>query len=268
MLNANIFDIDVLWNNKFGVWIIDKSRPTEPILKISQEDFHLIKGGVYKSLNNLIQYSGKKYYVGTDLYNKIKVLCKNRKIPLSNLGVSLHELIHPTGESVQFNIDNIKHLRDKNEDIIILDKYPKEYDVVREKFTKELEEIGIVISEWINVPQTIFNRDIDEINYNKSIVIVSKFFRSERIYKNIYYYDTDKSTIDFINSSINDVIKKIFDDTDDIKKQDMVEKAKDLTLSTYYVTENKMNKFIKNTIPIKINSVIKKLESFLWIRKK
>ena len=268
MLNASIFDIDVLWNNNFSIWIIDKSRPSEPILKISQEDFHLIKNGVYKKLDNLIDYSGKKYYIGDNMYNKIKVLCKNRKIPLSNLGVSIQELIHPSVESIKFNMDNIKQLKNKNEDIFILDKYGKEYDESRKDFTTKLNDMGIVITEWINVPQTIFNRDMDEINWNKAIVIVSKFFRSEKTYTNIYYYDSDRNTIDFINTTINDVIKKIFDDSDDIKKQDMIKRAKNLILFTCYVTDNKMNRFIKNNIPIKIDSVIKKLESFLWIRKK
>ena len=54
-MRSYFFDIDTILTVYNKVWIVDKSNPNMPLLRINQSDFNLIKSGVYKNQGNKIK---------------------------------------------------------------------------------------------------------------------------------------------------------------------------------------------------------------------
>ena len=61
-MRAYFFDIDSILTVYNKVWIVDKSNPNIPLLRINQSDFNLIKSGVYKNQGNKINFAGNFYW--------------------------------------------------------------------------------------------------------------------------------------------------------------------------------------------------------------
>ena len=55
MVNGVFFDLDVLIDMNQQCWIVEKTRPNIPIMKISKSDFNLIKSGIYSKQGNKIE---------------------------------------------------------------------------------------------------------------------------------------------------------------------------------------------------------------------
>ena len=72
-MKAHFFDLDTILRIDNKVWIIDKKNPNNPIMKISQSDFNLIKKGVYKSQNSQLYFNGVNYWIPETLLNELKV---------------------------------------------------------------------------------------------------------------------------------------------------------------------------------------------------
>ncbi len=75
---AHFFDIDVILTHDSRVWIVDKSNPNVPIMKIKQSDFNLIKSGIWMSQGNKLDLNGKIFWLSDDIMNALKVKCKVR----------------------------------------------------------------------------------------------------------------------------------------------------------------------------------------------
>lgn len=117
---CNVFDIDTILVIDSKVWIVDKTKPNIPILKISEYEFNLIKDGIYKSQDNKIYFNGKVYWLPTTLYNNIKIHAKNYKADLNNLGISIQEflnkdIIDNTNYELRIDLLN-KLLKNKTDD--------------------------------------------------------------------------------------------------------------------------------------------------------
>jgi hypothetical protein len=93
-MKAHFFDLDTILTTDNKVWLVDKTIPNIPIMKISQSDFNLIKKGIYKSQGNSINFSGHTYWLPTDLFEKIKIKAKNHRADISNLAFSLQEFMN------------------------------------------------------------------------------------------------------------------------------------------------------------------------------
>ena len=85
-MRSYFFDIDTILTVYNKVWIVDKSNPNMPLLRINQSDFNLIKSGVYKNQGNKINFAGNFYWIPIDLMNEIKIKCKNNK-SISQVGI-------------------------------------------------------------------------------------------------------------------------------------------------------------------------------------
>ncbi len=116
------FDLDnTLWYIKSDVWVIDKNKPSVPILKISPIEFALIKSGIYVKDDILIEYNGDSYFISKDMLERIERKIKN--IKLNNIGISYSEFFDDNilnKKDVQVLLDNIKHLIGKNIEIGVL----------------------------------------------------------------------------------------------------------------------------------------------------
>ena len=117
-MKAHFFDIDTLikFNNK--AWIVDKNKPSKPIMKISKSDLSLISSGIYRKQGNKIEFNGKIFWLPTDMYNEIKVKAKFHKSNLSDLAISLQEFYNKDIiDNINFdlNLDLILKLKNKLE---------------------------------------------------------------------------------------------------------------------------------------------------------
>ncbi len=71
-MKAHFFDLDTIIRIDNKVWIIDKKNPNNPILKISQSDFNLIRKGIYRSHNQRLSLNGTNYWFPEEIMNQIK----------------------------------------------------------------------------------------------------------------------------------------------------------------------------------------------------
>ena len=278
---AHFFDIEsiLVTNNK--VWIVDKTNPNIPILKINQSDFNLIKSGIYKSQGNSITFSGKSYWISKELIDKIKIKSKNYKSDISNLGFSMQEFMNKELiENIDYEIneDVISHLKNKNDDVyVICSKNTKRnYELIIKKIEEKLSDIGIVIKNYYFISETFYNRNEDQISHKKARLLIQHLigyktddnkFTDEEIttYDEVYFYDEEKSSIDISNDS-NKILEFLLSNTESSIKDRIKDilKSKDKELITNLVTPNKFNRFITNKITLKWSNIVKTFESFKW----
>jgi hypothetical protein len=276
---AHFFDIEsiLVTNNK--VWIVDKTNPNIPILKINQSDFNLIKSGIYKSQGNCINFSGKSYWIPKELIEKIKIKSKNYKSDISNLGFSMQEFMNKELiENIDYEIneDVISHLRNKNDDVyVICSKNTKRnYELIIKKIEEKLSDIGIVIKNYYFISETFYNRNEDQISHKKARLLIQHLigyktddnkFANEEIssYDTIYFYDEEKLSIDISNDS-NKILEFLLSNTElsiKDKVKDII-KSKDKELITNLVTPNKVNRFVTNKVILKWSNIVKTFENF------
>jgi hypothetical protein len=281
IMKAYFFDIDTILTVDNKVWLIDKSNPNIPLLKIDQSDFNLIKSGIFKSQGNKINFAGDSYWIHTELMNTIKIKCKNNKSDISNLAFSMQEFMNKELiENVDYDIDlqTIMHVKNSDDHIyFICSKNTKRnYELIIKKIEDKLRDNGLIIKNYYFISETFYNRNEDNVSHKKVRLLLQHLiglktegdkFTSEEIeeYDEVYFYDDDISSIDLSNKS-NDVLQILLSNTDtDIKSKikDRL-KSKEHILYVNQVTHNRANKFIQTKVLIGWSNIIKAFESFNW----
>lgn len=281
-MNRGIFlDIDSILTVDNKVWIVDKSNPNIPLLKINQSDFNLIKSGIYKNQGNKINFAGHFYWIPTDLMNKIKIKCKNNKSDISKLAFSMQEFMNKELiENINYdiNIDNIMHVKNTDDHIyLICSKNTKiNYESIIKKIEDKLKDNGLVIKNYYFISETFYNRNEDSISHKKVRLLLQHLiglktdddkFTSEEIeeYDEVFFYDDEPGSIDLAKKA-NDVLQLLLSNTEPDIKTIIKEKikSKEHILHVNLITHNKVNKFITNKVVIGWSNLIKAFESFNW----
>ena len=278
--SCHLFDLDnTLWEIDRKVWVIDKRYPSEPIFKIEESDFNLIKGGVFKSYGNKVTYSGKKYYIDNEMRERVE----NLKVPMLNIGFSLIEYRdEDTIKSLDVNINEklIYSLRNKVDDIYVIsdnsiDKYQKQKKVLE----KSLNKFGHNVKEYYIVTEDISDNNEDSITWTKGLIILKKLIglnikdskfidEASDYYNSVNYYESNEWVIKHIEQ-INKQLNKIYHNSDDNVKSKVMERfsGEDITLNIMEVTNNFMNNIIVKKVEINRPSNIMLFESFKNIKK-
>lgn len=170
---AFFFDINSLITTNSKVWIVDRDKPNNPLLRISKSDFNLIKKGVYKKDNIKFEMQGDSYWLSKDLFDQIKIKSKNKNINISRLAFSMQEFMNKEiieNNDFTIHLENIRHLKNTSGDIyIICSKNTKNnYELIISKLEDKLKEIGLVVKNYYYISETFYNRDEDDINNKKS----------------------------------------------------------------------------------------------------
>jgi hypothetical protein len=280
MKTSNFFDINTLITINSKVWIIDKLKPNNPILKISKSEFNLLKKGVYKKDNIKFDISGKTYWFNQDLIDKIKIRCKNADVDISSLSFSMQEFMNKEivdNDDFSIHMEHIEHLKNVNEDIyIICSKNNKaNYEVPMVKLEKKLEEIGISIKKTYFLSETFYNRDEDDINLTKVRLLIQHLiglktkgdkFTEEELekYDIINFYDDELHVIELAKNA-NEVLQFLISNSEDEIKNNVKEvlKANDCILFVNQVTFNRVNRFLKTKVVLQWQNLIRKFESFI-----
>jgi hypothetical protein len=277
---CNVFDIDTILVIDSKVWIVDKTKPNIPILKISEYEFNLIKDGIYKSQDNKIYFNGKVYWLPTTLYNNIKIHAKNYKADLNNLGISIQEflnkdIIDNTNYELRTDLLN-KLLKNKTDDnYVICSKLTKRnYESIIEKVEKKLNEEGIIIKKFIFINETFYDKDADFVHYKKIEFLLrlltgykiqdKKFIdKQNKQYSVVNFYDIDLGTLSIYND-INNYLKSILNKSDNGLKE-VIKENIDLIkplLEINQLTTNKHNQIISKNVYLDYSNLFKTFESF------
>lgn len=280
-MRGHFFDIDTILTVDNKVWIVDKSNPNIPLLKIKQSEFNLIKSGIYKSQNNKIEFSGISYWVTTSLMNEIKIKCKNSKSDISKIAFSMQEFMNKDLiENIEYgiNIENIYHLKNTDDHIYLIcsKNNKRSYESIIKKIEDKLKENGLVVKNYYFISETFYNRNKDDISYKKVRLLLQHLiglktddnkFTSEDIetYEDVYFYDDDVDSIKIAIDSNNILQLLISNSEDDVKS--MVKdrlRSKEHILFVNQVTHNKVNKFITTKVILLWSNIIKTFEGFNW----
>ena len=278
-MNAHFIDIDIVLNTDSKPWIIDKSNPNIPIMKMETSDFDLFKSGILRSQNNKISFNGKDFWLSNDFMNKLKIKSKKNKFDISNLGISMQEFLNPDViDNIKFDIDIslFRPIINTNDDIyIICSKNTKSnFEKQISKLEEKLGEIGLKVKKYYYISETFYNKDEDRIAYLKSKLIIQHLlglktdgdiFTNEEIdnYNQITFYDDDLKSIQMCRD-INSVLEKLLLKTDSNIKiiiKDTIKNNDNFLLIKEY-THNKSFRFKEYNSQLEYSNIIKSFEGF------
>jgi len=278
-MNAHFIDIDIILNTESKPWIIDKSNPNIPIMKMETSDFDLFKSGILRSQNNKISFNGKDFWLSNDFMNKLKIKSKKNKFDISNLGISMQEFLNPDViDNIDFKLELslFNPIINTNDDIYIICSKNTKSNFEKQilKLEEKLEEIGLKIKKYYYISETFYNKDEDRIAYLKSKLIIQHLlglktdgdiFTNEEIdnYNQITFYDDDLKSIQMCRD-INSVLGKLLLKTDSNIKIIVKDKIKndDNFLLVKEYTHNKSFKFKDYNVQLEYSNIIKSFEGF------
>lgn len=278
-MKAHFFDLDTLISADNKVWIVSKTNPNIPILKINKSDFNLIRKGIYKNQNNKIVFSGDVFWLPEDLMNKIKIRCKSTKTDISTLSFSMQEFMNSDlVENIEYkiNIENLVHVKNKTDDIyIICSKNTKRnYEYFISKLEEKMKEIGLQVKKYYFISETFYNRDEIEISHRKIRLLLQHIiglktdfdkFTDQQLeeYDEIEFYEDEISTIEMLKDclkTLDFILSKSEPEIKDKIKEKLKSNNKNIVANL--VTPNRINKFIKTKIEVKFPNLIRTFESF------
>lgn len=280
-MKAHFFDLDTIIRIDNKVWIIDKKNPNNPILKISQSDFNLIRKGIYRSHNQRLSLNGTNYWFPEEIMNQIKIKGKRIKFDLGNLGFSMQEFSNSEiikDLNYEINLDLFNHIKNTTDHIYIIcsKNNKRNYDLIIEKIEDKLHDLGLEIKNYYFISETFYNRNQDDITFKKVRILLQHLvgyktegdkFIDEEIenYSDVYYYDDDIDSVN-LSTTLNDFFKVFLDNTDKTVGVEITKKLKDEENHLYvnYVSPNVVNRLQTKKVLLQAPNIIKTFESFNW----
>lgn len=280
-MKAHFFDLDTILKIDNKVWIIDRKNPNNPIMKISQSDFNLIKKGVYRSQNSQLYFNGENYWIPETLLNDLKVKCKKFKVDLGNLGFSMQEFMNSEvikDIDYEINLDLFNSIKNTPDHIYFIcsKNNKRNYELIIKKIEEKLHELGLEVKHYYFISETFYNRNLDDITFKKVKLLIQhtvgfktegdKFIDEEiENYDEVHYYDDDLESTTLATTS-NDFLKVLLDNTDDSLKKQIQDSLKEVDNYIFinYVSPNKVNRVQIKKVLLQVSNVIKTFEGFNW----
>lgn len=282
-MEAHFFDIDTLITSDAHVWIVDKSRPSDCILRIKPSEFNLIRSGVYRSQGNKLSFAGHDYYLPDEIAGRVKIRGKVKKYDTSNLAFSMKEFQDPDlikSSNHKVDLDAVVHLKNTQDDVYIIcsRNIKSAYDNVITKLESKLEELGIKPKNYYFISETFYERDEDETSFDKVRLLLQHLagyrtegrkFTDDRVdaYDKVHFYDEDDSSTRFALEASDLLGVLLENSSDDIKsavRESVDDRKPELLVNT--VTNNRMKKFVTKSVVLGRNNLIKSFESFRFLR--
>jgi hypothetical protein len=282
-MKAYFVDLNCLIEIENKAWIIDKSKPNIPIMKISKEDFNLFKSAIYKPQGNKVVFNGQTFWLPNSIYSKLKVKLKNSDAGLANLAISLQEFMNrELIENLEFSLNDwmMNQLKNKTDDIyIICSKQTKSnWSSIIEKLEEKLLDEGIKIKKFYFISETFYNQNEDEIIFKKARLFLQhlvgyqtddKLFTDVELqrYDQILFYDSAKIVLS-LTADLNPILKSLLSKTGDAMSRIVKENIDDYKpkLIVNWVSDNQINKVVTEKITLDYSNLIKSFESF-FLRK-
>lgn len=279
-MNAHFIDINILIEMDSKPWIVSKDNPNEPIMKMEEYQFNLFKSGIFQKQNNKLKFNGETFWLSNEFMNRLKIACKKNKKDISNLAVSMQEYLNPEitkDAKFKINMDIIKSINNNEDIYIICSKNNREnYKYQIEKLNENLKSTGLHIKNFYFISETFYNRNDDEISYNKIKLLLQHLlgrkFEGNTItdkeitkYSNIYYYDDNKKSIQ-LSESINKILEKsLFNSNKEFQSQvKNIINSSDSKLIIKEYTNNKRNRFNETIVSLEYPNIVKTFENFKY----
>lgn len=279
MKKAHFIELDIILKTESKPWIVDKSSPDIPILKIDKYEFNLFKSGIYKSHGNKISFNGQVFWLPNDFMNKLKIKSKIDNINLSNLGISMQEFLNKDIiENVKYDTDItiFNPIINTNDDIYIFcSKNTKaNFQKQIEKIGDKLEKIGLNVKNFYYISETFYNRNQDDISYTKSKILVQHLLGLKadgdkltnidiERYDTISLYEDNQNSIKTcldINNTLENLLTKSEDSVKYLVKDRIKNGENSLLIKEY--THNKVNIFKEHNVSLFYSNIIKNFENF------
>jgi hypothetical protein len=282
MNSIHFFDLDdTLWEIDNNIWIIDKNKPELFILKISKNEYSMIKHNFFRKDGFKIEYNGEINYISKELFDKIQ---KTKIIPIENIGISLIELSNKEyleNSKLKILINNINHLVGKTDKICLLtgrcDR--KKHENLLNLLRLKLKEKELEIFKIYFVGKQFKYFSDSKISYDKLIIILehligvkiedNKFIsKKQDSFENVYFYDDLIQNIEMCHD-IQNIFDDIFRNTnDDYLKKIILERIEknNLKLILNLVGSNHLNKFKTNILNIKAPKYFPIKENLKYIK--
>jgi len=283
----HFFDLDrTLWSIDTTIWIIEKSNPSKPLIKLSKKDTTYILAGIYKNDEHTIEYNGKSFWISEDMFGKIQK--KRKNIELEDLGVSFIEKTNPEYyNNVKFFIENIRHLSGVEDiDIGILSaRYSVDNDNEVLKVLKDkLSELGLEIKKFYYTGDSFDLKNTTKAPIDKMKILLEhmagfhieddKFIPiKQNFYQEVHFYDDENQNINVANDVqefFEEYLKKTEDEVFNRISKRVGEQSP--TLFTHLITNNQLNRFetteitlsqpIKFSIKLDESNIMKRFNDF------
>lgn len=278
-MKAHFIDLDILLKVDQKPWIVDKSNPNVPIIKIEPHEFNLFKSGVYKNQGNKIQFNGKQFWLPSEFMNKLKVKTKNQKVDISNLAISMQEFMNPEiVQNMDPKIDTwiLNSLINQQVHIYIFCSKNTKKNMGRwiEKIEDKMGEMGLKVEGWYYLTENFTNKNSGEIAYNKIKTVLQHMvgvktdgdkFSDQEIqnYDECILWD-DSSEVVALGKDINRVLENLLIKTDDSIKAKIKGEIKDgenhLIIKEW--TYNLTNRYNQFEIELVYSNLIRSFENF------
>ena len=220
-----------------------KNEPGKILMKISKSDYEVIKTGVFKKQNNILEFNGKTYYLPDELSKKLMLICKNKNIPYTEIVISETEFNNEDIiTDLNYKINNTL-LKNISQPITIVCEYSKNYAGLIEKIKKEINiEKVYYLSDNSKTSKDVMNdRKVKLfLELLTGYKIENKFVDTPTNKTNIKYYDYN---VEHIKKDLNDSLELFLSRSEDGIRSAIKEDIKDfkpfIELNT--VSDNELN---------------------------
>jgi hypothetical protein len=278
-MTAHFVDIDCLMELGGKAWIVDKSEPNVPIIKVSRHEFNLYKSGIYRSQGNKVEFNGVEFWLPSDVYGRLKVKLKNSTARLGNLAVSMQEFLNrELVENLPYSVDlrMLARLKNKVDDIYLVCSRQTErsYGKHIARLKEDMSEQGITVKGHYHLSDSFHNNTDDRLVFRRARLFVqhlvgyrtegTKFVDNEVArYDRIYAYDSNKSLM-MLKEELNPVLRTIINNTPDNLARvvkGVVDEFRP-TIELVLLTGNEVNREIRERVHLDHSTLIRHFESF------
>jgi len=278
--SLHLFDLDyTLWKTEAKLAVINKKEPNKIIFRIPIYEVVFMKD-YYKKYNLEVSYNGFIWYLSDKLWEDIQET--NVKIPLEDIGISYREfsdeeILEKQIFNTEYLLDNLRHLKDVNTEIGLVTARCN-----KKNHTKNIEVLVNKIEKIIHkkVNKIYFVNDIDN-NFSSDITsfrkakIVLEYLIGFKIkgnkftdlkqnkYNDVSFYDDDNKNIEAVQN-LQFLLENLLIRTDLELKKEIINSLKtDKSIfTTYLITQNKIQPFIKKEQKLLFPNYIKMFENF------
>lgn len=278
-MTAHFVDIDCLLELGGKAWVVDKSDPNVPLMKVSRHDFNLYKSGIYRSQGNKVEFNGVEFWLPSDVYGKLKVKLKNSAARLGNLAISMQEFMNrELVENMPYSVNPgmVAELKNKVDDIYIVCSTQTERSYAKhiERLKGEMAEQGITVKGHYHLSESFHSNSDDLILFRKARLFIQHLvgYRTEEMkfvdkevarYDKVVAYDSNR-TIMMLREEVNPVLRSLINGTTDGLARvvrEVVEESRP-TLELVLLTGNDANKEIRERVRLDHSALIRHYESF------
>jgi hypothetical protein len=280
-MNAHFIELDIILKVESKPWIVSKSNPNIPLLRMDKSDYGLFSSGVLKSMGNKIKFNGITFWVSDSFMDRLKLICKKTGEDISNLAISQQEFLN--GDVIsdlksEVDMNFFKPIMNTNSDIyIICSKNTKSnYDSHLKKLEEEMLKIGLKPKGYYYIRNNFRNVDSDWMSYHKAKLVLQHLvgFRCEgdkftdteiTSYDQVVFWDDDSKSIKTV-SQINEVMENVLIETDEgtkLKIKDII-RSKKPSVTIREWANNKVNKYKETTTFLSYSHLVKSFENWKY----